>query len=262
MSGTRLYAISLLLRNFSAGSGQLHAAGVGGTMSAVADEMDLMTAVGVLENFLGTSPLTDTIRVLEQGLEGADSAGATRATVRAGVTAELLAAAVIVRARLGRISDLIHAAGIVLALPHVLDEGERITVRPSLAAGNDSSRPYDLRTDRRAAEFKFSQWKGSDAMRKRQTFKDLVHLAASDAPRAELFVVGPEPEAFLRTCTSSAGWGLDRAKSVRELFVQRFGPLETTIAAFSATHASHVKIIDIRTLLPEQIAGLLARSAY
>jgi hypothetical protein len=165
-----------------------------------------------------------------------------------------------VRARLGRINDLIHAAGIVLTLLHLLDEGERITTRPSLAAGNDPRRPYDLQTDRRAAEFKFSQWKGADAARKRQTFKDLVLLAASDASQVELFVVGPEPEAFLRSCTSSAAWGLDRAKSVQELFVRRFGPLETTIAQFTATHAAHVTITDVRTLLPQRVAGLLAQT--
>ena len=229
-------------------------------MNAVADEPDLMAAVGVLEAFLRARPLTDVIRELEYELEGADRSGAKQAAARAGVTAELLAAAVTVRARLGRINDLVHAAGIVLALPHLLADGETITTRPSLAAGNDPGRPYDLRTDHRAAEFKFSQWKGADATRKRNTFKDLVLLAASDAPRAELLVVGPEPGAFLRTCTSPAGWALDKAKAVRELFVQRFGPLETTIAQFTATRAGHDTITDVRTLLPEQIAALLARA--
>ena len=229
-------------------------------MGVVADEMDVLTAVRVLEEFLDASQLTDTIRRLENGLAGADRAAAAQAATRAGVTAELLAAAVTVRARFGRINDLIHAAGIVLALPYLLDEGEKITTRPSLAAGNDPSRPYDLRTDRRAAEFKFSQWKGADAMRKRNTFKDLVLLAAADAPRAELLVVGPEPEVFLRTCRSSAEWGLDRAKAVRELFEERFGPLETTIAEFTATHASHVAITDVRALLPEHVAALLAHT--
>jgi hypothetical protein len=228
-------------------------------MSAVTDEMDLYAAVGKLDDFLRAAPLTEVIGSLERALEGADRTVAAQAATSAGVTAELLAAAITVRARLGRINDLVHAAGIALALPHLLDDGERIMTRPSLAAGNDPSRPYDLRTDRRAAEFKFAQWKGADAMRKRQTFKDLVLLAASDAPRAELFVVGVEPAHFLRTCTSSASWGLDRAKAVRALFESKFGSLDTTIAQFTETHAAHVTITDICTLLPAKVAALLSR---
>ncbi|MFF2516540.1 hypothetical protein [Streptomyces sp. NPDC058086] len=104
----------------------------------------------------------------------------------------------------GRLNDLIHAAGIVLALPHLLEDGEEIAVRPSLAAGNDPHRPFDLETDRRVAEFKLARWRGADAMRKRQTFKDLVMLAADrTGRRAELFVVGPEPGRFMRSSPSA-----------------------------------------------------------
>jgi len=227
-------------------------------MNAVTSETDLVAAVLKLDDFLRTAPLTDAIGQLESALEGADREGAARAAAAAGVTAELLAAAVTVRARLGRINDLIHAVGIALVLPRMLDDGERITSKPSLAAGNDPSRPYDLLTDRRAAEFKFAQWKGADAMRKRQTFKDLVLLAASDAPRAELLVIGSEPEQFLRTCTSTAAWGLDRATAARTIFESKFGSLDTTIAQFTATHAAHVAITDIRALLPAQVAMVFA----
>ena len=227
-------------------------------MTSVADEMDLLTAVGVLDNFLRATPLTDSIAALESALKGADRAGAAQAAASAGITVDLLAAAVTVRARLGRISDLVHAAGIVLALPALLEEGERIEVLPSLAAGNDPKRPYDLQTDRRAVEFKFSQWKGADAMRKRQTFKDFVLLAASDAPRAELLVVGPEPERFLRTCTSTAAWGLDRTPAARAAFALKFGALDVSIAEFTASHAARVAITDVCTLLPPGVALLLA----
>ena len=59
----------------------------------------------------------------------------------------LLDAALDVRARLGRINDLIHAAAIVLMLPHILEPGERLVRRPSLAAGNDPTRPFRLRDE-------------------------------------------------------------------------------------------------------------------
>lgn len=228
-------------------------------MTSVAGEMNLLTAVGVLDNFLRAAPLTDSIAALEKALNGADKAGAVQATALAGITVDLLAAVVTVRARLGRISDLLHAAGIALTLPALLEEGELITVPPSLAAGNDPARPYDLQTDRRAVEFKFSQWKGADTVRKRQTFKDFVLLAASDAPRTELLVVGPEPEHFLRTCRSTAAWGLNRTPGALAVFESKFGSSEVTIAEFTAAHVG-VAITDVCTLLPADVASLLSRA--
>lgn len=106
----------------------------------------------------------------------------------------------VVRERIGRVSDVIHAAAIGLSLPVLLQPGEEVITRPSLAAGNDISRPFDLETNCRVAEFKLSRWTGSDAMRKRRTFKDLVHLAAEGSSRAaELYVLGDKPIHFLQT---------------------------------------------------------------
>jgi hypothetical protein len=68
-----------------------------------------------------------------------------------------MVAALTGRESLGRLNDLIHAAGIVVALPHLLEDGEEIAVRPSLAVGNDPSRPFHLETDRRVAEFKLAR---------------------------------------------------------------------------------------------------------
>ncbi|WP_245790408.1 hypothetical protein [Streptomyces monashensis] len=107
---------------------------------------------------------------------------------------------------------------------HQLGDEERITVCPSLGAGNDPSRPYDLETDQRIAEFKLARWRGADAMRKRQTFNDLVMLAAdTSGRRAELFVIGPEPCRFLTTSTSTAAWALDRTPGALRTFTTVFG---------------------------------------
>jgi hypothetical protein len=113
--------------------------------------------------------------------------------------------------KFGRINDVIHAVAIALTLPRLLEPGERLK-RPSLAAGNDPSRPFDIETDRRAAEFKLSRWTGHDAGRKRQLFKDLVHLAAADVSErsVELYVLGTRPQQFLTTTSSTAGWALNR----------------------------------------------------
>ncbi|MEU5168171.1 MULTISPECIES: hypothetical protein [Streptomyces] len=219
---------------------------------------DLGAAVDTLARFLHRVPLTEAIAALERGLDGADAARAVRTAGMGGVDAGLLASALTVRESLGRINDLIHASGILLALPTVLEEGERIARRPSLGAGNDPSRPYDLETDRRVAEFKLARWRGADAMRKRQTFKDLTMLAADTSGRAaDLFVVGPEPARFLRTSTSTAAWALDRSPGALRTFETAFGSPDVPIHEFTATHAAHVRITDLCTILPEAVTRLL-----
>ncbi|MEU3096496.1 PE-PGRS family protein [Streptomyces sp. NPDC006967] len=218
----------------------------------------LSTAVGVLADFLSRQPLTQTLASLEHRLKGADGTDVMRVAEDGHVVPELLASALTVRESLGRINDLIHACGILLVLPHILGEGEHITVRTSLGAGNDPSRPYDVETDQRIAEFKLARWLGADAMRKRQTFKDLVMLAAdTSGRRAELFVIGPEPRRFLTTSTSTAAWALDRTPGALRTFTTIFGPPSMSVAQFTATHAAHVQITDLRDLLPAPVVAFL-----
>lgn len=221
---------------------------------------ELRDAVALLADFLSAEPLTEAIAGLEHDLEGA-LAEDVRGTAEArGVSPELLVAGLTVRESLGRLNDLIHAAGIVLALPHLLEDGEKIVVRPSLAAGNDPARPFDLETDRRVAEFKLARWRGADAMRKRQTFKDLVMLAADrSGRRAELFVVGPEPGRFLRTSRATAAWGLDRTPHARRAFEDFFGSPEISVAEFTASHAGRVHLTDLCDVLPPTVVAALVR---
>jgi len=212
----------------------------------LADSIEPLTA------FLASSPLTAAIAELEQHLDGLERDQIEAVTEASGIDRDLLAAAITVRRNLGRISDLIHAAAIVLVLPFVMEDGEQISNRPSLAAGNDPSRPFDIETNRRVAEFKLSQWAGADAMRKRQTFKDLVHLAADTSGRQpELFVAGEAPGRFLRSSRSTASWALDRSPASRELFIERFGALSMTVADFTSGPAARVRITDLTSMLPE-----------
>jgi len=206
----------------------------------------------VLARFLSGRPLTDVIAELEYALDGTRPGQAAPLVADAGIDAHLLAATVAVRAGVGRLNDLIHASGIALALPHLLDASETVVNRPSLAAGNDPSRPFDLETDQRICEFKFSRWTGADAMRKRGVFKDFVELAADTSGRqGYLYVLGDRPGRFLRKTASNAGWGLDRAPSTRQLFADRFGALTTPISSFVAKQADRVRIVDLEQTLPD-----------
>jgi len=211
---------------------------------------DLEAALGGLGRFLDRGPLTSTIAGLEYRLDGCTSREIDAVVSEAGISPELLLAATLVRDRIGRVNDVIHAVAIALALPRILEPGERLR-RPSLAAGNDPSRLYDVETDRRVAEFKLARWDGHDAMRKRQTFKDFVHLAAAGSSRsAELYVLGERPIRFLRTTRARVAWGLDRAPATRVVFEQAFGPLDQSISSFVNGRGGHVVVTNLEELLP------------
>lgn len=218
--------------------------------SGPGDDDRLRAALDVLLAFLGNEPLTARIARLEERLTGTAIDAIPGVLEQAAVDQRLLSAAFLSRQHLGRLNDLIHATAIALALPHVLEPRERL-VRPSLAAGNDPSRPFDIETDRRVAEFKLARWQGTDATRKRQVFKDLVHLAAEGSGRrAELYVLGPRPLRFLRTSRATAKWALDRSPRERQLFAEQFGPLVRSVADFTATDGAHVRLIDLEEELP------------
>ena len=221
------------------------------------EPVSLSDAVTTLGAFLGNRSLTEKTAALEESLNGQLGADVGAIAHRAGIDAGLLSAALLVRAELGRVSDLIHAAAITLSLPHILKPDERVSNRPSLAAGNDPSRPFDIETDQRIAEFKLAQWTGADAMRKRQVFKDLFKLAIDDSDRvAELYVVGARPLKFLRESKSTARWALDRNTAVARQFTEKFGTLEIPIRDYTAKHAAHVRLIDLTATIPELFAHL------
>jgi hypothetical protein len=222
----------------------------------VPGDEDLQAAVAALTPFLSGTPLTARIAALEHNLQRCERSDLDAILGASGVSPDLLRGAMLVRARLGRVNDLIHAAAIALALAELLEPGE-VLRRPSLAAGNDPSRPYDVETDRRIAEFKLSRWAGADAGRKRQLFKDLVHLAADGSDRrAELYVLGDRPLRFLTETRSKASWGLDRFPSSRKLFEAHFGTLDVPIREFTNGPGAHVELVDLEERLPDLFAPL------
>lgn len=214
----------------------------------------LRAAVEQLADFMDGLPLTTRVATLEHALLGADMHSVAAIADDNDIAADTLGAALTVRDAFGRVSDVIHALVITLALPRILEPGETVTVRPSLAAGNDPGRKFDLETDRRVAEFKVSGWTGTDAMRKRGTFVDLVHVALDESPREKyVYVLGDDPRRFLENTTSTAAWGFTRKSALqRDVFEKRWGPAESiSIADFRRDHASAVHIVDLYEVIPE-----------
>ncbi|MEV0945080.1 hypothetical protein [Rhodococcus sp. NPDC049939] len=233
------------------GANQTEPNAAGGATQA--DYTNLLAAFSTVLGFLHAKDLTERLSSAESVFVGSGMTGCADTVERFEFSEDLLDAALAVRQHVGRLNDVIHATVIARCLPLILEPGETVKARPSLGAGNDPSRPFDLETDRRIAEFKTAQWKGADTMRERGVFVDLVHLALDDTGRrAQLFVVGPDPKKFLVTSTRSAEKVLDRSSPrTRTRFEEKFGPAgQITVAEFTGGPAAHIEIIDIATLVP------------
>ena len=220
---------------------------------------DLTTALASVAAWLDPpEQVGPRIHALERDLDGTPVADAAAVAANHGVDAELLKAAMFLRSRIGKISDLIHAAAIALALPRILDADE-VLVRPSLAAGNDPSRPYDVQTNKRAAEFKLARWQPSgNGAREKELFKDVVLLSA--APKgliAEVYVLGPRPSVWLSKCGGAANTqlkGRGAMAAARDMVASLGEPPEVPVRDFVTRQASHVNVIDLEQLLPDLFA--------
>jgi hypothetical protein len=216
-------------------------------------------AFATLVEFLRSGSLTAGVNALEHNLVNSDRGTVEAVTASAGLTEDLLRAALIIRRDVGRVSDVIHAAVIALVLPLILEEGEVVTNRPSLGPGNDRSRPYDLETNRRVAEFKVAMWSAGNMMRKRTLTADLVHLALNESGRRpELWVAGDDPVRFLSTSTMAVGDLLARSsRNLRARYQDRYGQDPIPLRVFTAEHASHVHLFNIADVLPAVASALL-----
>jgi len=106
------------------------------------------------------------------------------------VSLDLVRAAVLVKRAAAQIDSVLHATGMLMCMPELLEDGERIEA-VSLAAAN-TGKAFDLVTDRRLAEFTFIDWKGgSESIRKQKLFKDFYQLAEADTTkRRHLYFIG------------------------------------------------------------------------
>ncbi|MGH6995867.1 MAG: hypothetical protein ACREES_09225, partial [Stellaceae bacterium] len=158
--------------------------------------MDLAQAALTLKKF-GGSDLTLTLGKIESSVRGLRGENCAESIATLGASKEVLVAAGLLKAVAGQINVVIHALGILLCIPHILEKGELIE-NVSLGAGN-SGRAHDLETSHRIAEFKFIRWRGHDAVRENSLFKDYFSLAASQLPKRKyLYLLGTDyPLKFL-----------------------------------------------------------------
>lgn len=219
--------------------------------SAGSTNTNLIRAIETVQALGTGNDLRKHISDLEQTLAGKTREEATALVAADGITSEALLAALVIKAMAGQINVIVHALGILLSLPYLLEEGETIEGL-SLGAGN-TGRNHDLETDKRVAEFKFITWRGgADTIRQNGLFVDLFNLASSDTTkRRELYVLGKrEPDRFLngRRAIPSV---LTKHATVKERFDLRHAANGyRTVRQYWDSVRDQVEIIDLRERVP------------
>ena len=217
--------------------------------------LDPEEVISLLRQFNGVD-LTQTLSSIENAARGLNPAGCVDFLKRAHAESDVLTAAAEMKQYAGQIHVTVHALGILLCLPHILEDGE-IVEYLSLGAGN-TGRAFDIETNYRIAEFKFIQWKGGpESIRQNGIFKDFFLLAeAPTEKRKYLYVLGDlYPRKFFnggRSLTSV----LSKDERTRDLFRSRYANRFPRVRDYYASVQHMVAIEDVSPWLPQLVAEL------
>jgi ribosomal protein L35 len=209
--------------------------------------VDLVKSARRIQGFKGGSLKTQ-ISNLEHESIGKDTKKIQALCSENMINDNLLHSAIAIKKASNQIHEVIHAIGIMLLLPRILQRGERIKYL-SLAAGN-TGKKFDLKTNKRIAEFKFMDWKGgAETARKYSLFKDFFFLAEEKKSKNRyLYVLGLDyPLQFLnsdKSISSILNRNAKLLKKFRKLY--RF----TEVKEYYDHRKKRVKIIDINEIMP------------
>lgn len=208
----------------------------------------LESAYRALEQFKGGS-LKRRISVLERTFRGTTKTSARPALEAEGIALPLLDSALTIKRASAQIDEVVHALGILLCLPDVLNEGECVE-NLSLAAGN-TGRTFDLQTNSRIAEFKFIDWKGGpESIRQNQLFKDFYWLAEAETEKQRfLYVLGLEyPLKFLQGGRALRSV-MSKDATLREDFQARYRETFSTVGQYYSHRRERVALVDLTCIL-------------
>ena len=209
----------------------------------------LLQASAQIEAFRAGS-LKDTIAKIETKLQGAQKANTTTTLAESGITLELILAALLIKRHSSQINEVIHALGLLLALPSILEDGEKVESL-SLAAGN-TGKGFDLETNKRIAEFTFIQWQGGpEVIRQNKIFKDFFFLAeAGTNKRRELYTIGVEyPSKFFNSGRALTPI-IDGNRKLGEAFRAKYGNTIPRVQDYYTPRQHLVALRDITQHVP------------
>ena len=206
-----------------------------------------------MEKFTGNQ-LTHRIASIESGFRGRGGDECRFANQKEGINSVLFRSALSFKQAAGQINVVVHAVGILLSLPYILEQNESIQTL-SLGAGN-TGKGFDLETNLRVAEFKFIDWKGADSVRENSLFKDFYRLAEDDTMRKhELYVIRDRfPLKFL-----NGGRALKSVMSRHTLwteFQKRYEKRFSTVGEYYAHRKDRVTVRDLMKIVPHFVDGV------
>lgn len=216
------------------------------------EQMSLEAAARILDGFSRPELLGAKIESIERAYENSDRSQTDGLRSRFGVETRLFEAAARMKEAARQIDVVIHAVGILLSLPYILEEDESIEYL-SLGAGS-TGKDFDLETDKQVAEFKFITWRGGpEATRKKQLFKDLFYLAEYDAPKRRcLYLLGTEiPLRFLEHSRSKLSNMLNRNETFKTDFEDKYGDSFKTVRDYYFHVKDRVEIVDLIPIVPD-----------
>jgi hypothetical protein len=206
--------------------------------------MSIGRAIRAIEAFQGKS-LTANLACIEREIGGHGVADLKKLCAGRSLDHAFMASAVSIKKVAGQINVIIHAAGILCALPHILERDEKVE-SVSLGAGN-TGRKFDLETSLRVAEFKFIDWRGgAESIRQNSVFKDFYDLAEyRGRKRRYLYVVDTTfPLKFLGSGRALSSV-LSRAPRTQTEILEKYGPAIRTVRDYYELKKRKVEIVDI-----------------
>jgi hypothetical protein len=206
--------------------------------------MELSHAISLLQPFSGPD-LTRTLAKVEEAVQGVTPETCATALAIFRVQDEVLAAAGHMKRVAGQINVVIHALGILVCLPRLLEPGETVQY-VSLGAGN-TGRAFDLETNMRVAEFKFISWQGGpETIRQNALFKDFYLLAENaTGKRKFLYVLGTEYPLKFFNSNRSLSSVMSRNVGLQEQFRTTFGERYRTVREYYDLRRNTVVIQDV-----------------
>ena len=213
-------------------------------------------ALNALQAFCGPD-LTATIYKIEASMRNATLDTCPAALTAYGTRSEVLSAAALIKRVASQINVVIHALGILLSLPRILQR-EEVIEYVSLGAGN-TGRAFDLETNQRIAEFKFIRWQGGpEVIRQNALFKDFYEMAEHATQKKRfLYVLGTEyPEKFFNSGRAMSSV-LSRHVRLRDEFTAKYGDRYPTVREYYLPRRDLVKIQDVSPLVPELIEAAI-----
>lgn len=210
-------------------------------------KMDIKNCLERINHFKGSS-LAKEISSIEKELIGKTPQEAITICANKGIDDAFMSSSLLMKKSSAQISEVIHAAGILISLPNILKPEEKV-ISTSLGAGN-TGRKFDLETTHRIAEYKFIEWKGGpESIRQNSLFKDFYGLAEHSTPKEKyLYVLGRDiPLKFLQGARALTSV-LSRSRPVLEAIHDKYGPL-TYVRDYYELKKEEVTLVDVSPFL-------------